>query len=398
MNSNCRSLQAQQDWHRGASRIRTVNEAMLNMKPIWFGTVPVSNAGVLVRLGVIGAAILSLAAAFAYVGGWLSPVRLTQDRMMAAFQDANGIHAGFRRNHAKGVCVSGWFESSGQAAALSKAAVFGPVRVPVVGRFALAGGMPFQPDAPATVRSMALRFLLPGGEEWRTGMNNIPVFPVNSARGFYEQLRASSPDPATGKPDPDRMKAFLAAHPETGRALALIRKRQVTSGFANSTFNSLNAFRFVDAAGASVPVRWSTVPVQPAADSAEPSAAGDKNYLFDDLIAQIAQHPLQWRLIVTIGQADDPTNDATLPWPAGRRQVDAGTLTIDHASSEDGGRCTDVNYDPLVLPSGIEPSDDPLLSARSAAYARSFTLRAGEEHEKPPSAVTAPEVQTGGKS
>jgi catalase len=259
--------------------------------------------------------------------------------------------------------------------------------------------MPFQTDAPATVRSMALRFLLPGGEEWRTGMNNIPVFAVNSARGFYEQLLASSPDPMTGKPDPARMKAFLAAHPETVRALQLIKQRQVASGFANSTFNSLNAFRFVDAADASVPVRWSTVPVQPFADdSASPSAAADKNYLFDDLIAQVAQHPQQWRLIVTIGQADDPTNDATLPWPAGRRQVDAGTVTIDHASSEDGGRCTDVNYDPLVLPSGIEPSDDPLLSARSAAYARSFTLRAEEQHEKPPSAVKAQEVQAGGKS
>jgi catalase len=222
---------------------------------------------------------------------------------------------------------------------------------------------------------------------------------VNSARGFYDQLLASSPDPETGKPDPARMKAFLAAHPETVRALALIKKRQVSSGFTNSTFNSLNAFRFVDAAGASVPVRWSTVPVQPvAADSAEPSAAEDKNYLFDNLIAQIAQHPQQWRLIVTIGQADDPTNDATLSWPEGRRQIDAGTVTIDQASSEDSGRCAAVNYDPLVLPSGIEPSDDPLLSARSAVYARSFTLRAEEEHEKPPSAVTEQEVQAGGKS
>jgi hypothetical protein len=118
-----------------------------------------------------------------------------------------------------------------------------PGRVPVVGRFALAGGMPFQTDAPATVRSMALRFPLPGGEEWRTGMNNIPVFVVNSARGFYEQLFASSPDPATGKPDPSRMNAFLAAHPETVRAMQLIKKRQVTSGFANSTFNSRQSLR-----------------------------------------------------------------------------------------------------------------------------------------------------------
>src|SRR5882724_8958335 len=258
------------------------------MKLFWFEAGPVRSGGVLVRLGAIGAVMLSVAGAFAYVGGWLSPVRLTQDRMMAAFEDANGTHAGFRRNHAKGVCVTGWFESSGQAAALSKAAVFRPGRIPVVGRFALAGGMPFQTDAPATVRSMALRFLPPGGEEWRTGMNNIPVIPVNSARGFYEQLLAFSPDPATGKPDPAKIKAFLAAHPETVRALQLIKQREVTSGFANSTFNSLNAFRFVDATGASAPVRWAAVPVQPVvADVAEQPEAGDENYLFDDLIAQI---------------------------------------------------------------------------------------------------------------
>jgi len=369
------------------------------MKPFWFKAATATNPGLLVRLGAIGAVLLSVTGAFAYTGGWLSPSRLTPDRMMAAFRDANGTHVGFRRNHAKGVCVTGWFESSGQAAAVSKAAVFRPGRVPVIGRFALAGGMPLQPDAPNTVRSMALSFRPPGDEEWRTGMNNIPVFPVNSARGFYDQLLAFSPDPATGKPDPAKIKAFMAAHPEAARALTRIKKREVTSGFANSTFNSLNAFRFVDVAGGSTPVRWSVVPVQPVtADASEQSEAEDKNYLFDDLIAQIAQHPRQWRLIVTLGQAGDPTNDATQPWPEGRQRIDAGTVTIDRASSEDSGRCTAINYDPLVLPAGIEPSDDPLLSARSASYARSFTLRAEEEHEKLPSAVTPEEVQAGGKS
>jgi catalase len=181
--------------------------------------------------------------------------------------------------------------------------------------------------------------------------------------------------------------------------VGIITKRLVSSGFANSTFNSLNAFRFVNAGGVSVPVRWAAEPLEPfVAASPEQAASGDKNYLFDDLIAQIHQHPLQWRFVVTIGQPGDPTNDATLPWPDDRPQIDAGTVTIDHVSSEATGPCTDVNYDPLVLPSGIEPSDDPLLSARSAAYARSFTLRAGEEEEKPPSAVTPQEVLAGDKS
>ena len=358
---------------------------------------PLSGARALARLALIGAVLLAAAGAFAYVGGWLSPSRLTQDRMIQAFQSAGGEHPGFRRNHAKGLCVTGWFEGNGNAAGISKAAVFAVGRIPVVGRFALAGGMPSQPDAPATVRSMALRILPPGGGEWRTGMNNIPVFAVNTAQGFYEQLVASTPDPASGKPNPAAMKEFLARHPETVRALALIRARPISSGFADATYNSLDAFRFVNAAGVSVPVRWAAVPLQEfAPESPAQHLDPDKNYLFDDLIARIQRQPLQWRLVVTVGQPGDPTVDATLPWPDDRRHLDAGLVSIDRVSSENQGSCTNVNYDPLVLPSGIEPSDDPLLSARSAVYARSFTLRAGENQRKAPSAVTTSEVLAGG--
>jgi len=49
-----------------------------------------------------------------------------------------------------------------------------------------------------------------------------------------------------------------------------------------------------------------------------------------------------------------------------------GTLTLDRVESEETSAATDINFDPLVLPAGIAPSDDPLLSARSAVYSRSF--------------------------
>jgi catalase len=353
----------------------------------------------LARLAAIGIMLLVVAGLFAYTGGWLSPHRLTPSLLMGAFEGDNGPHPGFRRNHAKGMCVSGWFQSSGAALSLANAQVFQPGRVPVVGRFALAGGMPAQPDAPATVRSMALRFLPPGGGEWRTGMNNIPVFPVNSAQSFYDQLVAGKPDPATGKPNPAALQQFLARHPETARALALIKQRSVSSGFGDSTYNSLDAFRFISSSGVATPVRWAMAPSQPVVAEAPAQAAdANKNYLFDEFAAQVRQHALQWHLLVTLGQPGDPTDDATLPWPEDRKRVDAGTLTIDRVSSEDGGACTDINYDPLVLPPGIEPSDDPLLSARSAAYSRSFTLRAGEKSRKPPSAVTPRELGAGDRS
>jgi catalase len=241
---------------------------------------------------------------------------------------------------------------------------------------------------------MGLSFRPPNGEEWRTAMIDIPVFVVKDAEGFYDQLLATKPDPATGKPDPAKMKDFLSRHPETGRALQIVQAKPFSSGFANASYNGLNAFRFVDAAGAATPVRWSMV----AAESFEPetpaqSAAQDKNYLFDAVIARIERAPIEWHVVVTIGGPSDPTDDATIPWPSNRQQVDAGTLTINHIEAEAPGNCRDINFDPLVLPSGIEPSDDPLLSARSAAYSTSFTRRAGEKNE--PSAVQVPDSGKG---
>jgi len=338
----------------------------------------------LVRLGGIGVVLLAIAAAFAGTAGWFSPDRLDPDRMIDRFEAVNGEHPGFRRNHAKGVCLTGWFEGSSAATRLSTAAVFAQGRIPVIGRFALAGGLPMMPDGPAAVRSLALEFLLPDGQQWRTGMVDIPVFPLKDAQVFYEQLAATAPDPKTGKPDPAVLQAFLSAHPETVKALALIKAQPFSSGFANATYNALNAFLFVDGSGARHPVRWSMVAND--AFAPEPAdAPADRNYLFDALIARVKQGPVQWRLVLTLGQPGDPTSDSTLPWPADREKVEAGVLTVTALQGEDGGSCRDVNFDPLVLPAGIAGSDDPLLSARSAAYSESFTRREGES--KVPSAV-----------
>jgi catalase len=353
------------------------------------------RAGTLARLSLIGAVLAAVVGTFAYLGGWLTPNELTPGRFVDAFEKASGVHPGFRRNHAKGLGVSGFFESNGNGAAVSKAVVFRPGRVPVIGRFSLPGGDPHVADTPGSVRGLGLRFSLPDGEEWRTAMVNLPVFPFRTPEAFYEQMVASTPDAATGKPDPAKMQSFLAAHPETGRALSVIKAKPFSSGFENSTFHGLNTFRFVDAAGASVPVRWVLTPKQPSEASAAAPPGRDKNYLFDGLIAAVQRQPLHWHLVVTVGQPGDPTNDPSLAWPEGRRTVDAGTLTLDGAESEDTSIARDINFDPLVLPAGIEPSDDPFLSARSAIYSRSFTRRAGEA--KQPAAITPAEVRKGGQ-
>ena len=349
---------------------------------------PVRGAALVARLAVIGVLLAVIGGLFLYARGWLTPHALTPAAMVNTFERLDGAHPGFRRNHAKGVCVTGYFESNGQGQALSKAQVFRPGRVPIVGRFALAGGQPYAADTPHTVRSLAILFKQPDGEEWRTGMINIPVFLVNTPQDFHEFLVVSSPDPRTGKVDSAAMGAFLARHPETAAALKVIGSHPFSSGFADSPYYGLNAFRFVNANGESTPVRWWIKPDQ--TFEAGDSAKTDKNYLFDALITQIHSQPLHWHLILTVGQPGDPTAEAATSWPEDRKQIDVGTITIDTIESEDTSPTRDINFDPLVLPAGISPSDDPLLSARSATYSQSFTRREGEP--KSPSAVSTEEV------
>jgi len=122
------------------------------------------RANTLARFALIGAALAAVAGTFAYLGGWFTPNQLTSARFTDGFEQVNGVHPGFRRNHAKGVGVSGYFESNGEGVRLSKATVFRRGRVPVIGRFSLSGGQPYVADKPDTVRGLGLQFSLPDGE------------------------------------------------------------------------------------------------------------------------------------------------------------------------------------------------------------------------------------------
>src|SRR5437879_5863530 len=194
---------------------------------------PLSMDGTVARFILIGVALAAVAGTFAYLGGWLTPQALTPARFADGFEEVGGVHPGFRRNHAKGVGVSGFYESNGNGVRLSKAAVFQPGRVPVLGRFSLGGGQPYAADTPDAVRGLGLEFSLSDGELWRTAMVNLPVFPASTPEAFAELLIASKPEPSTSKPDPAKIKAFLARHPETVQALTVIKSQPVSSGFGD---------------------------------------------------------------------------------------------------------------------------------------------------------------------
>src|ERR1700761_322113 len=115
-----------------------------------WGTTRPGRREVLRGAAVVGAFLAADLGAFLYANAWIGPARLTQQVFLDGFAKVFGRQPGFRKNHAKGVSVAGYFDSNGNGGALSKAAVFAPGRTPVIGRFSLAGGNPHAADALST--------------------------------------------------------------------------------------------------------------------------------------------------------------------------------------------------------------------------------------------------------
>lgn len=332
------------------------------------------------RFGLIAGVLAAIMALFAWVGGFLTPGRISGGAIADVMQAANGkVYAGFRRAHAKGLCVSGHFEANGTGTALSRAALFPRGSVPVIGRFSTGGGNPMSADGRPVFHALGLRFALPDGEEWRMAIDHTPIFIVSNAADFVALQQASVPLPGTGKPDPARLKAFVGTHPETAAFLDYMKTAPLPSSFANGTYYSIDSFRLIDAAGQSRTVRWQFEPETPFA-ALDPATLGKlpRDALFDDLLARIAKGPLRWHMAVILANPGDRTDNATVRWSGVHRRVDVGTLVLDHAASEAQGDCRDYNFDPAILPKGVALSDDPLPAVRSAAYSASFRRRAIE--------------------
>lgn len=316
--------------------------------------------------------------AFAYTAGWLSPERLTSRRLVDSLAPANGPALGYRRNHAKGICFTGVFQSNGNGVELSRAQVFARGESPALGRFNLGTPDPQAPDATVRVRGLGLQVSAPGGQVWRSAMIDLPFFPVSTPQAFYAlQTAAHSPDPGA-------MRSFAAAHPEFARFGAWAGSAPWTASYAEEAYNSLNSFIFIDRAGTERAVRWSLLPEAEVNHvTRDALTALGPDHLAQEITQRVAAASPRWRLVITVADPGDQTADPTQPWPSGRRSVEVGTLVVQRIEPERDGPCRDINFDPTVLPDGMRVSDDPFPAARSAAYARSYDLRSAEARHYP---------------
>ncbi len=301
------------------------------------------------------------------------------EEIVDALQAVNGgAHPGYRAVHAKGTVCKGTFTPTPEASRLSRAPHLQGEPVEATIRFSNASGDPATTDAnPIAGRGMAVKFHLPGGEA--TDIVSVPlvVFFARNPEDFLEMTRARIPDPETGQPDPEKLGAYLAAHPESGIALQKgLPKIAPTTSFATSDYRALHAFALVDADGEKHWGRYTWEPedgTEYLTDEQRETISPD--YLQEEIRERLGSGVARFTLEFTLAGDDDPLGDPTVEWEGEREVVELGELEVIEVVEDAESPDNPLVFDPMRLIDGIEPSEDKILAVRPKAYDVSIERR-----------------------
>ena len=305
----------------------------------------------------------------------LTPPSVAEDANIAGVETVNsfeklfGITQGKRRNHTKGFCFEGrLLPESEEILKFSTSSIFSG-KSNVIGRLSHKGGNNTAPDHKYADYGMGISILTITGETHLMSMNTLDFFPVATPEAFAKLTAAQ----VQGK---DAVKAFKENSPDLQRFKAhAANKDKTLKPYEGSTYNSVNSFYLVNNEGDKTAVRWSFVPATSLSMVIEPA----QDFFFENMNENLKSNQIAWEMIIAIANDDDVIDNAAIPWQGDHQKIVVARLVVDSISSEKDGKCDLINFDPLVLSAGFEPSADPLLQARRSAYAASFGRRVSEK-------------------
>lgn len=298
------------------------------------------------------------------------PAPPTPQQMVEALHTTFGEHHA-RAVHAKGIIVQGTFEPASGARALTDAKLFTGGKVAVIARFSDFTGIPDIPDnvGEANPRGFAVKFLAPAGDGMDIVAHSFNGFPARTAGEFRELLLAIA---ASGKDaaKPTALDRFLAAHPV---AKTFLTTQKSPESFATTPYFGVNAFKFT-AGGKSAFVRYRFVPAagEHYLDAAELKAR-EANFLKSDIAARLKAAPVRFDWVAQIAAPGDAIDDPSVAWPANRKTVKLGTITLTGVADQQA-EDHKLLFLPANLPAGVEAAD-PMLAIRNGAYPISFHQR-----------------------
>ncbi|MBX9750083.1 MAG: catalase family peroxidase [Roseococcus sp.] len=310
------------------------------------------------------------------LGGLQARAEPTPEEIIEGFEGVLGPIRTHRPSHPKGICAAGTFTATPEGTRLSVAPVFNGQRVTTTIRFGVAGANPQADDRARTTRGLSIRFETAAGDVWDMANISAPIFGAPNPTVFLANLRVRAPDPATGRPNAERIAAFVAANPSVTLQGAWLGATLPPASWATTPYFGVNAFRFKGQDGEVRHARWVFEPRAGVARlTAEQMQSLPRDFLADEIRGRVAQGPVEFDMVLQFPAAGDDLLNPTVAWPEDRPRTVVGRLTVTSVAAGPGGPCDPISFMTLDQEPGIAFSDDPTLHARAAPYAVSLSRR-----------------------
>lgn len=312
--------------------------------------------------------------------------------------------------HARGSTAFGHFEAYGSfgdepIAAKTRAKLFQEKgkRTEVAVRFSTVAGGRDSPETLRDPRGFAVKFYTEDGN-WDLVGNNMAVFFIRDAIKFPDFIHSQKPDPVTFERQvPNRVMDFLSLHPESLHMVTILfSPRGTPASYRHQQGFGVNTYRWVNAAGETVLVKYHWLPEQgvkswTAADAAAVQGQETGPHT-KDLYAAIdaGDHPA-WELNVQVMSDDehpeldfDPLDD-TKTWPENDFPLTPiGRMVLDRTPVNFFAESEQIAFGTGVLVDGLDFSDDKMLVGRTFSYSDTQRHRVGPNYLQLP--VNAPKV------
>jgi catalase len=314
--------------------------------------------------------------------------------------------------HARGALSYGYFESYGTwgdepIATYTRAKLFAEQgkRTDVAVRFSTVIGGRDSSETARDPRGFAVKFYTEDGN-WDLVGNNLAVFFIRDAIKFPDVIHSLKPDPVTFRQEPNRIFDFMSQTPESMHMLInLFSPRGIPSDYRHMQGFGVNTYRWVNADGESVLVKYHWIPSEGVRSMTEEDAANiqatELGHATRDLYEAIenGNHP-EWELRVQM-MADtehpeldfDPLDD-TKTWPENdfpARPV--GKMVLNRNVENQFAENEQISFGTGVLVEGLEFSDDKMLVGRTFSYSDTQRYRVGPNYLQLP--VNAPKTRVG---
>jgi catalase len=302
--------------------------------------------------------------------------------------------------HTIGIGATGHFEASPVAARFCIADHFRGARVAVTLRFSNGSGSAVQRDSWSDIRGMATRFHLSDGTATDLVAMTLPEFFISKTRDFADFAKASAPRPYSRASSWEKIRdllhmrlpkrnpypgetisvddggiAYADAHPEAQLAIFETAQIGAPDSYVRAAYHAVHTFIVTGQDGTRRWVRFHWQPIKGVLKRS-PREGYQDDYLHAELRERLAgDGAARFSLMMSIGEAGDAFDDPTRPWPPHRVRVMMGTLTVDGIPEDQLTFNERLSFNPMLLTTGIEPSDDEILWLRKAAYRNSSERR-----------------------